>query len=147
MSEQDNIRLAEKFFEALNKRDLGQTKPFEASDFRRESPGVPGTMDASQGRAYDQGFLDAFPDLHFDLKQKVAQGDYVVINWVATGTQKGSLRTPEGDILPPTGKKGVVPGSTTFQIRNGKVSYVAVYWDMITLLNQLGLVREAVGCV
>ncbi len=146
MSEQDNIRLAEKFFEALNTHDLARSKAFEASDFKRESPGVPGTMDAIQGRAYDQGFIDAFPDLHFDLKTKVAQGDYVVINWVATGTHRGDLRTPNGEILQPTGKKGVVPGSTTYLIRNGKVSYVWVFWDMITLLEQLGLMREAVGC-
>ena len=139
MSEQDNIRVVEKLFEALNNHDLNQAKPFEANDYKFEAPGMPGAMDASQSRAYNQGFIDAFPDLHFDLKQKVAQGDYVVINWVASGTHKGGLRTPKGDIVPPTGKKGEVPGSTTYLVKNGKASHGWTFWDMVTLLTQLGL--------
>jgi steroid delta-isomerase-like uncharacterized protein len=139
MSEQDNVRIAEKTFEALNNHDLNQSRPLEASDYKFEAPGMPGAIDANQARAYNQGFLEAFPDLHFELKQKVAQGDYVVINWVATGTHKGGLRTPKGDVIPPTGKKGVVPGSSTFLIKDGKILYGWTFWDMVTLLTQLGL--------
>ena len=139
MSEQDNLRIAEKFFEAFNNHDLNQMKPFEAGDFKTEAPGARGAMDANQARAYNQGFIDAFPDLHFDLRQMVAQDDYVVINWVASGTHKGGLRTPTGDTVPPTGKKAIVPGSTTYQIKNGKTVHAWVFWDMVTLLAQLGL--------
>jgi predicted ester cyclase len=63
----------------------------------------------------------------------------VVINWVATGTHNGGLRTPTGDTLPPTGKKASVPGSTTYQFKGAKVARSWVYWDMVTLLAQLGL--------
>ena len=139
MSEQENIRIAEKFFEAINAHDLSQGTAFEAPDYMTEAPGAPGAMNADQTRAYTQGFIDAFPDLHFELRQKIAQGDYVVVNWVASGTHKGNLRTPTGDTIPPTGKRAVAPGSTTYQIRNGKAVRSWIYWDMVTMLAQLGL--------
>jgi len=69
----------------------------------------------------------------------IAQGDFVVVNWMSTGTHTGGLRTPTGAVIPPTGKKAMVPGSTTYQFRGGKVAQTWVHWDMTTLLAQLGL--------
>ena len=139
VSEQDNIRIAEKLFEALNAHDLSRGSEYEAADYKFEGPGTNGAQNRDQARAYTRGFLNAFPDLHFELKQKAAQGDYVVINWVASGTHTGPLLTPTGATIPPTGKKGIVPGSTTYQIKNGKAVAGWTYWDMVTLLAQLGL--------
>ncbi len=139
MSENGNVRVTEKFFEAINAHDLSQPGEYYADDYLYEAPGSPGALNQEQAQAYTQGFLDAFPDLHFDLKHKIAQGDYVVVNWVATGTHKGSLMTPTGDILAPTNKKAVVPGSTTYQFKDGKAVRSWVHWDMVTLLAQLGL--------
>jgi predicted ester cyclase len=139
MSEQENTRVAEKLFEAINAHDLSQGDDYQTADYKFEGPGANGVLNSDQARAYTQGFIDAFPDLHFELKQKIAQGDYVVINWVGSGTHTGPLRTPTGATLPPTGKKAVAPGSTTYLIRNGKAVYGQTYWDMVTLLAQLGL--------
>ena len=62
-----------------------------------------------------------------------------ILNWVASGTHTGPLRTPTGASIPPTGKKAVVPGSSTYQFKNGKAVHTWVHWDMVTLLDQLGL--------
>ena len=139
MSEQENIRVAEKLFEALNAHDLSRGSDYEAADYRFEGPGANGALNRDQARAYTQGFLNAFPDLHFEVKQKIAQGDYVVINWVGSGTHNGPLRTPTGATIPATGRKATAPGSTTYQIKNGKAVFSQTYWDMVTLLAQLGL--------
>jgi steroid delta-isomerase-like uncharacterized protein len=139
MSEQENIHIAEKLFEAINAHDLSRAEHYEADDYTFEAPGANGVQNGDQARAYIQGFIDAFSDLHFELKQKIAQGDYVVINWVGSGTHTGPLRTPTGATIPPTGKKVVVPGSNTYQIKNGKAVAGQTYWDMVTLLAQLGL--------
>ena len=139
MSEQENMRIAEKLFEALNAHDLNLGSDYEADDYQFEGPGTSGTVNRDQARAYTQGFFDAFPDLHFEIKQRVAQGDYVVINWIGSGTHTGPLLTPTGATIPPTGKKAVAPGSTTYQIKNGKAVAGQTYWDMVTLLAQLGL--------
>ncbi len=142
MSEQDNVRVAEQIFAAFNSHDLKLSRPYEATGYLTEAPGSARPMDADQARAYNQVFLDAFPDLHFDLKQKIAQGDFVVVNWVASGTHKGGLRTPTGHMVAPTGKKAMVTGSTTLQFKNGKAAYAWVFWDMASLLSQLGLMPE-----
>jgi len=139
MSEQDNIRIAEKFFEAINAHDLGRYPDLLADDYKAEAPGAPGLQTGDQSQAYNQVFLDAFPDLHFELRHKIAQGDFVVINWVGSGTHKGGLRTPTGEMIPPTGKHAIVPGSTTYQFKNGKAIHSWAHWDMVTLLAQLGM--------
>ena len=51
----------------------------------------------------------------------------------------GGLRTPTGTVIPPTGKKVMVPGSTANQFEVGKATQSWVHWDMVTLLAQLGL--------
>lgn len=139
MSEQENARSAEKFFEAINDHDLSRYSDMISPDFRSDQPGVPAPMTEEQNNAYTQSFIDAFPDLHFDFRQTIAQGDFVVINWVASGTHKGGLPTPTGAMLPPTGKHAIVPGSSTYQFKDGKIVRATNYWDMVTLLAQLGL--------
>ena len=139
MSEQDNVKTAMMFFEGLNAHDVGRGRNLQTADYKQEAPGAAMALDAGQAEAYIQGFIDAFPDLHFDIRQTIAQGDYVVINWMSSGTNTGSMRTPTGAMIPPTGKKGMVPGSTTYMFRGGKAAYSWVHWDMATLLMQLGL--------
>ena len=139
MSEQENTKIALKFFEAINAHDLSRGRAYQTSDFKQESPGAMGMMNVEQAEAYVQGFFDAFQDLHFDIRQTIAQGNYVVVNWMASGTHTGGLRTPTGAVIPPTGKKAMVPGSSTYQFKDGKAIMAWVHWDMTTLLAQLGL--------
>ena len=80
--------------------------------------------------------------MHFEVVRTIAQGDFVTANWRATGTHNGPLTTPNGNSIPPTGKKATTPGSTTYQFKDGKAVYSWVHWDMITLLAQLGLMPD-----
>ena len=139
MSEQDNTKTARASFDALNAHDLNKNDALQSDNVKFEAPGAPGVLDRAQGRAYTQGFITAFPDLHWDIRLTVAQGDHVVVNWVGTGTHNGPLTTPTGNTIPPTHKKATVPGSSTFEIKNGKITRSVVYFDMVTLLGQLGL--------
>jgi steroid delta-isomerase-like uncharacterized protein len=139
MSEQDNIRIAEEQFENLNAHDVTRGRHNLAPGYTFEGPGLPGPVGPDGYAAYLQGFIDAFPDLHFEVTHTIAQGDFVVINWVATGTHEGPLRTPSGDSVPPTGRKGTTFGSNTIEFENGKVVRGRSYWDMVAFLAQLGL--------
>ena|SRR3990172_3373700 len=142
MSELDNIRIAEKLFDAINAHNLNLGDSYQAVEYKFVGPGTDnngGALNRDQAKAYTQGFITGFPDLHFELIQKIAQGEYVVINWVGSGTHTGPLSTPTGDTLPATGKRAVVAGSTTYQIINGKAVKGWTYWDMVSLLSQLGM--------
>ena len=97
-------------------------------------------MNAEQNRMYTQNFLTAFPGSKFEVLHTIAQGDYVVVNWKAGGgAHTGPLHTPSGCTIPPTGKTATVVGSTTSQIKNGKITRSWTFWDMTSLLGQLGL--------
>ena len=63
----------------------------------------------------------------------------VVAHWSATGTHNGPLLTPTGDSIPATGKKAQVSGSTTYEFKDGVIARNWVFWDMASLLSQLGL--------
>jgi steroid delta-isomerase-like uncharacterized protein len=140
MSENENLKAAMSFFEAWNAGDLSKVSAYEAADFKAEGPGASGPMTAEQNLQYLQNFFTAFPGSKFAVLQTIVQGDYVVINWKASGgSNSGPLHTPSGNIIPPTGKSAVLVGSTTSQIRNGKITRSWTFWDMASLLGQLGL--------
>lgn len=139
MSEQENLRTVEMIFSTLNSREIGAMDHAYTSDYRYEAPGINGPVNLEAARGYVDGFITAFPDLHFELKDKVAQGDVVAVSWESTGTHTGPLRTPTGDVLPPTNKKVFGQGSSFYRFKDGKIASSAIHWDMVTLLAQLGL--------
>jgi steroid delta-isomerase-like uncharacterized protein len=140
MSEQENIQAAHAFFDAWNAGDLSKADAYNAADFMAEGPGALAPMNTEQNRMYSQNFKTAFPGAKFEVLLTIVQGDYVVTNWKASGgTHSGPLRTPSGGTVPPTGKSAVVMGSTTSQIKNGKIVRSWTFWDMAALLGQLGL--------
>jgi steroid delta-isomerase-like uncharacterized protein len=140
MSEQDNIKAAHAFFDAWNAGDLSKGDVYNAPDFVAEGPGAPGPMNTEQNRMYSQNFLTAFPDSKFEVLLTIAHGDYVVTHWKAGGgTHSGPLHTPSGGVVPATGKPATVMGSTTVQLKNGKIIRSWSFWDLASLLGQLGL--------
>jgi predicted ester cyclase len=88
---------------------------------------------------YNQSFLTAFPGSKFEVLHTISQGDYVVVNWRASGAHTGPLQLPSGSTIQPTGKTATVLGSTTFQIENGKITRSLNFWDLASFLGQLGL--------
>jgi len=139
MSEQDNIKVVQASFDAINAHDLNKLRQLNTADFMAEGTGAPAPMTTEQNVMFIQGFITAFPDLHFHVTRTIAQGDSVVAHWTGTGTHNGTLTTPTGNAIPPTGKKATVMGSSTFDLKGGKLSRSWAFWDMTSLLGQLGL--------
>ena len=139
MSEQENIKAAQAFFDAWNAGDLSQADRYEADGYMAEGPGAAGPMNSEQNRAYIQNFFTAFAGSKFETLLTVAQGDYVVTHWKSSGLHTGPLHSPSGAAIPPTGKSVTLLGSTTSQVKNGRVTRTWAFWDLSSLLGQLGL--------
>ena len=139
MSEQENIKAALAFFEAWNAGDLSRVDPYQADGYMDEAPGAAGPMNKQQDRMYLQNFLTAFPGSKFEVLLTITQGDYVVTHWKVVGTHAGPLQSPSGAVIPPTGKSVTLMGSTTSQVKNGKVTRSWAFWDLSSLLGQMGL--------
>ena len=89
---------------------------------------MPEPIDDAALQVYMQGAWTAFPDLTFQDTQTIAQGDYVVVNWIATGTHKGPMVSATGATFPATGRKVTYPGSETMEFKDGKIVREESHW-------------------
>jgi steroid delta-isomerase-like uncharacterized protein len=135
MAEQENLRLARESIEAWSAHDPNRLTKIVDEKFVAESDTLPANIDGPQGLAqFMSVYVTAFPDLHFEIQQQLADGDFVVTRWVATGTHQGVLMG-----IPPTGRRAVTQGCTVSQFRGGKDVHDWIYWDSGNLLRQLGV--------
>jgi predicted ester cyclase len=77
----------------------------------------------------------AFPDLHYEILDRIAEGDKVVVRFRGQGTQKGEFRG-----VPPTGKKMTYLGIMIMRFIDGKV---IEYWgvsDALGIFQQLDVI-------
>jgi steroid delta-isomerase-like uncharacterized protein len=139
MSEQENIRIVEKWVEALNAHEVSRLVDYRAAAYSFEVPDLPGSVGVDEETAWTIQLFDRFPDFHIDVAETIAQGDYVVINFTVSGTNEGALQMPTGETVPPTGRKVVAAGSNTLQFKDGKVARNSIYYDQLGVLAQLGL--------
>jgi steroid delta-isomerase-like uncharacterized protein len=77
---------------------------------------------------------DAFPDFGIELTGGFVAGDRAAMEWVMSGTH---ARGRPG--VPASGRRFRVRGATVLELRDGRVTRNADYWDSATLLTQLGL--------
>ena len=83
----------------------------------------------------------AFPDLHANERQHVASGDAVVSEVEWEGTHKGSLTGPFGTIAA-TNQTGKTPAVIVLRFENGKMRELRHYFDLMTLLAQIGALPQ-----
>jgi hypothetical protein len=87
---------------------------------------------------FNQGYLAAFSDAHLDLTRTIAQGDYVVAHYLATGRHTGPLRSPTGSSIPATGRAFAVKGCSTYELQGGLICRQWDCADMLSLFGPLG---------
>jgi ketosteroid isomerase-like protein len=88
-----------------------------------------------------QTFFDAWNARDFERGVELAADDLEIIEVPIRGTNTGPFVTPAGEIAP-TGRTVKVPFSTFLQIRGGKVAKVRHYYDIASLMSQLGISPE-----
>ena len=139
MSEQEtNKELTSRFLEGVfNQHDLSVFDELIAVDFvEHEEVPVPGiTPDKAGSR---QGFalmFEAFPDMHIEVENMVANGDRVAIRSTFTGTHQGEMMG-----IPATGKQVRVGAMDIVRLRDGKTTDHWGVLDNLGMLMQLGVI-------
>lgn len=94
------------------------------------------TLNHSEFAARLQYTFGSFPDVHFDIKTAVADGNVVAITWVMTGTNTGNL----GE-FPPTLKKIEANGMTFYHFKDGKICGHTQVYDRTSIMRQLGFIK------
>ena len=107
----------------------------ELYDTNAEYHGPAGTIHGLQQiTGYLASLHRGFPDFKLDIKQTLVESDHIAIRWTCTGTHKGEFQG-----IPATGKRVEIDGMTTGEIKNGKIAQEYVFFDQLSMLQQMGL--------
>jgi len=145
MDTEGNKRLAREFVErAFNKGDLNAIDEHLAADgVDHQEP--PGTDYRAHMREVVTRLRTAFPDLHFEIHEMLAEGEIVAFRSTMTGTQRGPLNVGPGRSLPPTNRPISVPHLHMIRMVDGQSRELWHQWDIPGMMRQLGAVPEAGG--
>ena len=84
-----------------------------------------------------QGWKVAFPDVKGTVNKALAVENTVALEVTWRGTHTGPLETPNGSI-PASGKAFTLVTAWTFDVQNDKIQNSRHYFDILTLLQQIG---------
>lgn len=133
------IETAKAPIEAYNDKDWDKVKSVTTSNFvydevatNRRVEGIDKCIELWKGWA------KAFPDSRGTVGEAIASGDMVALEVTWRGTHKGELNTPAGTI-PATGKKMDIRACALFEVKGDKVTMQRHFFDMMTMLQQLGV--------
>ena len=140
MSVEENLKIVDAGFEAANAQDWDRFLGVYAESVVSYGPESPEPMKGRTAlRELLEGYYTAFPDLHFETVRSFGQGDWVCVEWVATGTHSGPLMGPGGETIAATNKTARNPGSTVIKVEGGQITETRGYYDLLGMMAQLGL--------
>jgi predicted ester cyclase len=128
----------EKGTEAFNAHDRDGFAATMTEDVTARAPGAGDLRGKQAVTAFFQGWIDAFPDGRVDVKDVHVLDDVVVEEGVFSGTHRGTLSTPAGDV-PPTGRAVCVEYIQVLRFRGDRVAAFHLSFDRAEMLEQLGL--------
>ncbi len=141
MSQLDHDLSRRIFEEVWNAKNPDAADQLIADDYVHHDPQSPPVPTGVQGyKGFVRYYLNAFPDLRFDVLETVVNGDTASTRWTVTGTHSGDL---EG--LPRTGRRISVEGMSLAHYKNGRIAESWNVWDALGMLQQLGAVPAAKG--
>ena len=139
-----NTEIAAKLFDAFNNEDWDVSRQYAAGDCHyaematgRVTNGIEAWIENSKG------WRAAFPDATGTLVSRIASGDKVIEEVIWSGTHNGDMLTPDGSVIPATGKTQKTPAVMISTFNDGKLVAVNHYFDMLGMLAQLGLLGDA----
>jgi len=132
LQEQNKAIARRAFEEILSRGRLELTQQFYAKDFVNH--GIHRDASLEEDQAALKGWHQAFSDVAIVPEKLIAEGDLVVVYWIARGTNTGT-----GNGLPATGKKAELAGITIWRIVDGKIREEWSAFDQLSMMQQLGL--------
>ena len=136
MSEENKAlsrRAIEEIFVAGN---LDVVDEIVSEEHVHHDPAIP---EEGRGREHFKEFASmyrsAFPDIHLQIEDQIAEGDRVATRWVASGTHEGDLMG-----ISPTGNRVTVAGMTIDRIADGQIVESWDNYDALGMMQQVGAI-------
>ncbi len=139
LSPQALIETAKAPILAYNDKDWDRVKASITSDFVCDEVGTRRKLQgADEAIAAWRGWAQALPDSKATIHSALVSGNTVVLEATWKGSHTGPLQTPKGSIAA-TGRPIEVRACIVMEIVGDKAKAQRHYFDMATLLDQIGV--------
>jgi steroid delta-isomerase-like uncharacterized protein len=134
MSTEENKAIVRRVIEEFNQGNVAAMSESWTPDLVYHDPNNPQVRVREEYKQFLTDYLAAIPT-QITLEDLIAEGDKGVARYTLRGTHQGQWRG-----APPTGKSVTFTGTMTFLFADGKVAEIWVNYDILSLVQQLGLV-------
>ena len=144
MSELTEIR--DRHYYGVANTDLDIGAAVFAPDVENLLPGRrPGSANGVEGwKRFAAPFFDAFSEVGFTIVKSLEMDDTIMTEGVMTASHTAPLEISVG-MLPATGRRVEIPYVDTFRVRDGRAVSHHVYFDLASLMAQLGAMSAPAG--
>ena len=139
MSVEENLRLIDRMVTSLNARDWDRFSESFAKSVLVHEPGARPTRGRDPIVESFKVFVSCFPDARIRKVRSFGQGDWICIEVVFYGTNKGSPIWSDGLTIRPTNKTAEIEIVVVAKIQGSKITEYHESWDRLGMLAQLGL--------
>ena len=139
----DDLQLLRDELTAWNDKNLDGWLGYYSDKSTFDVPGGVHLEGLDGARTFWAGYQDAFPDNRVVERRLFGEGGNVLFEGTFEGTHAGSLPTPDGQMIEPTGRPIRVPFCGLHRVANGVIGEYVLYFDQMELMIQLGLVDTA----
>ena len=138
----DLIATTRAMYDAFNERDYDRAAALVTDDAEIVSTPTGEIQRGPAGmRTMMQGWATAFPDSQIEVTHLAVSGNSAVVEFTGRGTHTGPMETPAG-VIPPTGRAVEVAFCDVVEYRDGRAASIRTYFDLMTMMQQLGLLAE-----
>lgn len=133
-----NSDIAREYMETWNKRDFDHYRSMMHDGYSYTGGDGQKLSGIEAGIGVAQMFAGALSDGRINVKSIHEAGNTVVVEFIGTGTHDGDLMG-----VAPTGRSLTLPVCDVIEIRDGKIYAEREYMDVMTMMQQLGVVPAA----
>ena len=136
--------VARESIECYNAGDFARLRSLLADNFYEEELATQRRLEGADARIEAaQSWKHAFPDEQGSITGAYTSGNTVAIELTWEGTQSGPMATPDGQELPASNKHITVKSVEVIEVEDGKIKVLRHYFDLLTLLQQIGAMDQA----
>jgi steroid delta-isomerase-like uncharacterized protein len=137
--EEINKRIVSQFFELLGRHDTEKMEQLlvSSTQYSFHRSGMP-PLDWNGHKQLLVAITRAFPDLHHNIKDIVAEGDKVAVRLIVTGTHKGEFQG-----IPPSDRKLSLDEMAFLTVIDGRITEGWITSDTMSFMQQVGAIPMA----
>ena len=137
---ESSVEIVRSMEDAYNRHKTDRYLEHLAESVEGYDPSIPEPLKGREAvRAWFDKGRSIFPDMHIEPVRTTAQGEIVAVEYIETGTHKGSFPGPGGRPIGPTNKSFRHRLCIVYRLERGKIAEFRLYWDVLGVMAQLGL--------